>query len=88
MTTPTKKNKKNKFINRNNNKKLGYRYIVENTICSFKHDERVNLRKDRNLNTFMGWVYLSCSSHNIKVNRRLVKELNENNINAIIKNKH
>ena len=39
---------KNKFIFRNN-RKLSYRYIIENTICSHKCDNRINTRKDKNL---------------------------------------
>jgi hypothetical protein len=69
MITPIKKNSKNKFIYRNN-KKLMYRYIIENTICSIKRDERINIRKDKKIKTFMGWIYISCLNHNLNVNRR------------------
>lgn len=70
IITPLKKNSKNKFICRNN-QKLSFRYIIENTICSYKKDNRINLRKDRKLSTFMGWVYMSCLNHNLNVNHKL-----------------
>ncbi len=38
-------------------KKLVIGYIVENTICRIKKEERISLRKDRKINTFMGWIY-------------------------------
>jgi hypothetical protein len=72
MITPLKKNSKNKFIYRNS-KKLCFRYIIENTICSIKKEERINLRKDRKINIFMSWIYISCLNHNLKTNRRLNK---------------
>ena len=46
-------------------------YIIENTICSIKKEERISLRKDRKINTFMGWIYISSLKHNIKTNKRL-----------------
>ena len=70
VITPLKKNNKNKFIYRNN-KKLVYRYIIENTICSYKKDERINIRKDKKIKNFMGWVYISCLNHNLNVNKRM-----------------
>lgn len=65
-----KQNNKNKFVFRNN-KKLNYRYIIENTICSIKKEERINLRKDRKIKVFMGWVYISSLKHNLKTNERI-----------------
>jgi hypothetical protein len=70
VITPMKKNNKNKFIYRNS-KKMSYRYIIENTICSVKKEERINLRKDRKINVFMGWVYISSLKHNLKTNERI-----------------
>ena len=75
IITPNKSNQKNKLIKRSDSKKLGYRYIIENTICSFKKDERINLRKDRKISTFIGWIYLSCLSHNLKTNKRIKNNL-------------
>ena len=68
VITPHKKNSKEKFIYRNS-KKISYRYIIENTICSIKKEERISLRKDRKINTFMGWIYISSLKHNIKTNK-------------------
>lgn len=73
MITPNKINQKNNLIKKSTHKKLGYRNIIENTICSFKKNERINLRKDRKIKTFMGWVYISCLNHNLRVNKRLKK---------------
>jgi len=71
VITPLKKNNKNKYIYKNS-KKLSYRYIIENTICSYKKDNRINLRKDRKIKTFMGWIYISCLNHNLNVNKRMI----------------
>jgi hypothetical protein len=70
VISPIKKNNKNKFIYRNS-KKMSYRYIIENTICSVKKEERINLRKDRKINVFIGWVYISSLKHNLKTNERI-----------------
>ena len=67
VITPLKKNNKNKFIFRNN-RKLSYRYIIENTICSHKCDNRINTRKDKKIKTFMGWCYMSSLNHNLNTN--------------------
>lgn len=71
VITPLKKNNKNKYIYRND-KKLSYRYIIENTICSHKKDNRLNTRKDKKIKTFMGWFYISCLNHNLNVNKRMI----------------
>lgn len=71
VVTPMKKNSKNKFIYRNN-RKLTYRYIIENTICSIKKDNRINTRKDKKMSTYMGWIYISCLNHNLNVNKRMM----------------
>lgn len=73
VITPLKKNNKNKYIYRNN-RKLLYRYIIENTICSHKKDNRLNTRKDKKIKTFMGWFYISCLNHNLNVNKRMINE--------------
>lgn len=70
VITPMKQNNKNKFVFRNN-KKLNHRYIIENTICSIKKEERINLRKDRKIKVFMGWVYISSLKYNLKTNERI-----------------
>lgn len=69
IITPNKKNQKNKLINRHQNKKLKYRHIVENSINGWKHKERINLRKDKKIINFAGWVYISVLNHNLNVNK-------------------
>ncbi len=71
IITPLKKNTKNKYIFRND-RKLLFRYIIENTICSYKKDNRINTRKDKKIKTFMGWVFISCLNHNLNVNKRML----------------
>lgn len=54
--TPDKKNtivKNKKF----KNIKLKKRIYIEHTNLNLKRYERLLVRKDRNLNTFLGWVY-------------------------------
>ena len=65
------------MINRHQKRKIGYRYIIENTINGFKQNSRIAMRKDRKANTFMAWVYISCLSHNIKINKKINNRLNE-----------
>lgn len=69
IITPNKKNQKNKLINRHQNKKLKYRHIVENSINGWKHKGRINLRKDKKINNFAGWVYISVLNHNLNINK-------------------
>ena len=47
------------MINRHQKRKLGYRFIIENSINGFKQNSRISVRKDRKSNTFMSWVYIS-----------------------------
>ena len=69
VITPNKKNQKNKLINRHDKQKMKYRHIVENSINGWKHKERINLRKDKKIITFAGWVYLSLLNHNLRINK-------------------
>lgn len=39
-------------------KLLSKRYLVENKFCSLKKYERISLRKDHKINTFMGFIYM------------------------------
>ena len=73
MVSPDKKNQKKNMINRHQKRKLGYRFIIENTINGFKHNSRISIRKDGKSNMFMGWVYISCLSHNININKKKEK---------------
>lgn len=72
IITPNRKNQKKNLINRGQRLKLGFRYIIENTLGSIKTDERINLRKDKKINTFMGWIYISSLNHNIRVNDKIL----------------
>ena len=78
IITPNKKNQKNNLINRHQKNKLKYRFIIENSINGFKHNSRISIRKDRKSLTFMGWVYISCLSYNIKVNTKKEKVYKDN----------
>lgn len=78
IISPDKKNQKKKLINRHQNKKLGYRFIIENSINGFKHNSRISIRKDGKSNTFMGWVFISCLLYNIRINKRKEKEYKDN----------
>lgn len=68
VITPDKKNAKNKN-SYYYNIKLKKRIKVENTINKLKSFERVKTRKDRNINTYMGWVYISALINNLYVNK-------------------
>jgi hypothetical protein len=65
LITPRKKNQKNKI----KNNKLLKRKIIENTIACIKKNERIMTRKDHKIETYMGWIYISCLLHNIKINK-------------------
>lgn len=43
------------------------RYKIENIFGIIKmNNERIILRKDKNLINFMGWVYIACLENNLK----------------------
>jgi len=67
IITPDKSNTKNKNSNYKN-KKLKKRIKVENAINKIKLYKRIKTRKDKNINTYMSWVYISCLINNINVN--------------------
>jgi hypothetical protein len=56
------------LINRHSKLKLNYRHIIENSFAGWKHKERINLRKDKKIINFAGWVFLSILNHNLNVN--------------------
>jgi len=64
MVTPDKKNTLNKN-SKHNNKKLKKRIKVEHNFLSLKKYERLILRKDKNINVFMSWVYIISSTFNL-----------------------
>jgi transposase len=68
IITPDKSN----TINKNTkfkNKKLKKRIKVENAINNIKRYERVKTRKDRNITTYMSWVYIASLINNLNVNK-------------------
>lgn len=68
IITPDKKNaiKKNtKF----ENKKLKKRIIIEHCNLNLKRYERVMLRKEKKIKTYLSWVYISSLINNIRVNK-------------------
>jgi hypothetical protein len=60
--------KSNTLIKNSNykNKKLKKRIRIENAINKIKRNERVKTRKDRNIITYMSWVYISSLINNLK----------------------
>jgi len=76
IITPNKKNQKNNMINRHQKRKLGYRFIIENSINGFKQNSRISVRKDRKSNTFMSWIYISTLSYNLKINKKVISRIN------------
>ena len=49
---------------------LKNRYVVENYFASLKNFNRIMVRKDRNLNNFMSFIYMAnimmlCKKHNL-----------------------
>lgn len=67
IITPDKKNTKVKNTNFIN-EKLKKRIKIENVINKLKFFERVKTRKDRNINNYMSWIYISSLINNINVN--------------------
>ena len=66
MITPKRKNqkKKNTKIERI---KLCSRYKIENCFGLLKQYERIILRKDRKMKTFMSFIYIACAIENNKI---------------------
>jgi len=62
IITPDKKNQKNNLNTTEEKKKISGRYKIENTFSSIKlNNERIFLRKDKKMKSFMSWVYISCT---------------------------
>ena len=66
LITPKRKNQniKNTSIE---SQKLKSRYKIENCFGMIKQHERIILRKDRKLNTFMSFIYIACAIENLKI---------------------
>ena len=65
IITPDKTNSTNKN-NKFKEKKLKLRIKVENIINNVKMNERVKTRKEKNINYYMSWIYISCLINNLK----------------------
>lgn len=68
MIAPKRKNQKSKNT-KSDIKILSKRYRAENSLCDVKSNNRVMVRKDKKIDTFMGFVFLSllhtfCRRHN------------------------
>jgi len=66
LITPKRKNQKNKNseIERS---KLCSRYKIENCFCLIKQYERIIIRKDKKINSFMSFIYIACAIENNKI---------------------
>lgn len=73
LITPKRKNQKNKNTE-NERIKLCSRYKIENCLGLLKQYERITLRKDRKMNTFMSFIYMAYAIENNKI----IKKLNKN----------
>ena len=60
LITPKRKNQKSKNTELER-KKLSSRYKIENCFGLIKQYERIILRKDRNINTFLSFIYMACA---------------------------
>lgn len=69
MITPDKKNTVNKNT-KFKNKKLKKRIVIEHANLNIKRYERINTRKEVNINTFMSWVYIGSLITNIRINKK------------------
>ena len=62
-------------LNKNNNinkRILKKRIYIENAISIIKKNERVMTRKDHNIKSYLGFVYLTCLKHNIKILNKIL----------------
>ena len=64
-------NKQIKTLIKSNN--LKQRYKIENGFCLLKKYERIVLRKDKKINTYMSFLYIVCSLENNKIIKKLEK---------------
>ena len=70
IVTPLKKNQKAK-ITEEEKEKLKGRYVVENMFSDIKIYNRVHVRRDRNINNYMGFVYIACMLQSLMKNKSL-----------------
>ena len=74
LITPIRKNQKNKTKTSIESSHLKQRYKIENGFCLLKKYERIVLRKDSNINTFMSFLCITCSIENNKIIKNLNKK--------------
>jgi hypothetical protein len=55
-----------------NTKILKKRIYIENAISIIKKNERIMTRKDHNINSYLGFVYITCLKNNIKILNKIV----------------
>ena len=68
VTLITPKRKNQQTTNTNIEKtKLKSRYKIENCFGLIKQYERIILRKDKKMNTFMSFIYIACAIENNKI---------------------
>ena len=68
VTLITPKRKNQQATNTNIEKiKLKSRYKIENCFGLIKQYERIILRKDKKMNTFMSFIYIACAIENNKI---------------------
>jgi hypothetical protein len=66
LITPKRKNQSIQNTNIESIK-LKSRYKIENIFSTIKQNERIILRKDRKMCTFMSFIYIACAIENIKI---------------------
>jgi len=66
LVTPVRKNQK-KILTEKERKNLKTRYKIENGFGLLKQNERLMVRKDRNIKNFMSFIFMSCSIENYKI---------------------
>ena len=59
IITPLRKNNKNKSLNDNEISLLKKRHKIENYFSYLKNYDRLNVRKDRKINNYCGFIYMS-----------------------------
>ena len=66
LITPKRKNQKIKN-SKTEKVKLCSRYKIENCFGLIKQYERIIIRKDKKINTFMSFIYIACAIENNKI---------------------
>ena len=69
LITPKRKNQKIKNT-KDEKIKLCSRYKIENCFGLIKQYERIIIRKDKKISTFMSFIYMVCTIENNKIKRK------------------